>query len=154
MTSKVLMIFFIVFLIACSSKNEEPYNSKLSIQDEILSKTDIKLDTTKFVVLMDSVENTEGAFDSDYTWLVKIKFDNNYFEYLKKTIRSSTRYNTVQSEFDENWKGVDTSKIKGIWYLESRLFKFVEKHKRFNSEPTQIKIDTVTKKLDLVLSHL
>jgi len=154
MTSKVLMIFFIIFLIACSSKNEEPYNSKLSIQNEILSKTDIKLDTTKFTVILDSVENTEGAFDSDYTWLVKIKFENNYFENLKKVIKSSTRYNTIQSEFDENWKGVDTSKIKGIWYLESRLYKYVEKPKDYNSEPTQIRIDTLTRKLDLILSHL
>lgn len=154
MTSKVVMFFFVVLLVACSSKTEKPYNSKLSIRDEIFSKTNIKLDTTKFIVLEDSVKNTEEAFDSDYTWFVKIKFDNNYFETTKKKIRLSTKYNFVTSEVDENWKKMDTSKIKGIWYLDSSSYKYIENPKNYKSESVQISIDTLTKRLEFTLIHL
>lgn len=148
------MLFFVVLLVACYSKTEKPYNSKLSIRDEIFSKTNIKLDTTKFIVLEDSVKNTEEAFDSDYTWFVKIKFDNNYFETTKKKIRLSTKYNFVTSEVDENWKKMDTSKIKGIWYLDSTSYKYIENPKNYKSESIQISIDTLTKRLEFTLIHL
>ena len=154
MTSKIVMLFFVVLLVACYSKTEKPYNSKLSIRDEIFSKTNIKLDTTKFIVLEDSVKNTEEAFDSDYTWFVKIKFDNNYFETTKKKIRLSTKYNFVTSEVDENWKKMDTSKIKGIWYLDSTSYKYIENPKNYKSESIQISIDTLTKRLEFTLIHL
>ena len=143
-----------ITITSCKNENEKPYNSKLSIRDEIFSKTNIKLDTTKFIVLEDSVKNTEEAFDSDYTWFVKMKFDNNYFETTKKKIRLSTKYNFVTSEVDENWKKVDTSKIKGIWYLDSTTYKYIENPKNYKSESIQISIDTLTKRLEFTLIYL
>ncbi|MBA4239591.1 MAG: hypothetical protein C0448_02605 [Sphingobacteriaceae bacterium] len=155
MTSKLILTFLIIVaLTACSTKTKKPYNSKLCIQYDIGKLTGINLDTTKFTVLVDSIHNTEGAFDLDYTWYVNIRFDNNYFENIKQVIKTSVNYNSVTHEYDKNWTSVDTAKIKGVWHSDSTLFKFVQKPRQFNPEPIYLSVDTLTKTLDLELIHL
>lgn len=155
MTTKLILTFLIIVLLSnCSTTTKKPYNSKFSIQYDIGKLTDINLDTTMFTVLVDSVHNTEGAFDLDYIWYVNIRFDDNYFENLEQIIRTSESYNCVTHEFDKNWSSVDTSKVKGVWHTDSTLFKFVQKPKQFNPEPIYLSIDTSTKTLDLMLIHL
>ena len=141
-------------LIGCSTNTKESYNSKASIKYDISNLTGINLDTTKFSVLIDSIHNTEGAFDLDYTWFVNIQFNDKYFEELKEIIRESAYYNIVTHDFDKNWTSIDTSKIKGVWHSDSTLFRFVQKLNYSNPEPIYLSIDTVTKTLDLQLIHL
>ena len=155
MNSKIVMaFFFILALIACSNKNEENYNSKLAIQNEIKTLTNIALDTSKFIVLVDSVHDTEEAIDDDYSWFINIQFDKDYFHHLKKTIHSSANYNTIQYEYDEKWKDIDTTKGKGVWYSDSNKLDFIQNPKEFNSEPIILSVDTLTQKLNLLIIHL
>jgi hypothetical protein len=155
MASKLIQTLLIIFILTgCSTMTKKPYNSKLAIQSDIANLTDIHLDTTKFIVLVDSINNTEGAFDLDYTWYVNIRFDNDYFENIKTIIRSSAKFDSVTHDFDKNWNSVDTAKIKGVWHLDSTLFKFVQKPRQFNPEPIYLSVDTSTKTLDLQLIHL
>lgn len=131
----------------------ETYNSKLEIQNCIIQKTDIKLDTNKFTIILDSIHNTAGAFDLDYSWFVKLKFENSYFEKLKETIRSTPNYCVIEHEYSKSWDNIDTSKVKGVWTIDSVYIKYYRK-RGDNAEPIILSIDTVTKVLDFELIHL
>jgi hypothetical protein len=149
-----LVFFFILGIIACSKKTDKPYNSKLSIRDEIKTITNITIDTTQFSVLVDSIHNTEEAIDDDYTWFVTIQFDKDYFKQVKKNILSSNHYNAVTHENDPNWSSINTTTTKGVWYSETKFFKYVQKPKESNFQPVYISVDTLTKKLELLLIQL
>ena len=114
----------------------------------------ILLALTQFTVVLDSIHNTERTLDLDYAWYLKVRFNNNYFESLKKDIRTSPNYNLVKNGFDKNWNSVDTSKIKGIWYSDTTLLKFVQNPSEFNPEPIYLSVDTLTRILDFQLTHL
>ena len=155
LTSKLILTSLsLVALTACSTKTKIPYNSKLAIQQDIHVLTSIELDTAKFMVLLDSIHHTEGALDLDYTWYVNIRFENDYFEDLKRTIRTSADFNALTEQFDPNWSSIDTSNIKGVWYEHATLLKFAQKPREFNPEPIDLSVDTLTKTLDLRLIHL
>lgn len=154
MQIKTLIYFLlIVILTSCVTRTEKPYNPKLAIQNRVNEKTNITLDTNNFIILLDSIYNTEGAFDSDYSWFVKLKFDNNYFDKLKEIIRTTPNYCAIEHQYGESWNNIDTSKIKGIWIVDSVYFKYYQKPKTY-SEPIILSIDTVTKTFDLELIHL
>lgn len=156
MKAYFFLIFSAVFLLdACLPSSEKPYNSKATIRYDINNITGLKLDTSKFVVLMDSIHHTEGAFDSDYTWYVKIKFGNEYFDSLKCNIRNTSYYNAVKGYGSNGWKGVDTSKVKGVWYArDTAKIEFIKKPNYFDPEPIYLNVDTVNKILNLTLMHL
>ncbi len=152
MNSKLLLIFiFLLGVLSCSTNIKE-YNSKLAIRNDIKELTAIELDTSKFTVLLDSIHNTEGAFDSDYTLFVRVKFDQNYFDSLKQTICSTSYFNVVN--LNEDWKVVDTSKIKGVWFIDSASYRYLQKPMESNPEPIYLYIDTVSRDLNLELYHL
>ncbi|QQR99201.1 MAG: hypothetical protein IPK18_06765 [Sphingobacteriales bacterium] len=153
---KLTLVFstILIFILqACSNQSKDEYNSKHRINYSIYFFTDIRLDTTKFEVITDSIHNTEGAFDVDYSWFVKLKFDSIYFENLKNEIRASNNFNTNKSEFDDNWKLID-SNILGIWLIDTTNIRFVQKPVKYNPESKWLSIDTVTKVLELELIHL
>jgi hypothetical protein len=155
MTPKLILTsFMIIASTACSTKTKKSYNSKHAIQHAIGNLTNITLDTAKFTVLVDSIHNTEGAFDNDYTWYVKIRFHGDFFENLKGTIWSSANFNSVTNQYDKNWGSIDTSKIKGVWHSDSLYFRFFQKPIKNNPEPIYLSVDTLTKTLELQLIHL
>lgn len=145
---------FIILLSACTNNYNNKYNSKLTIRNNIYYLTNITLDTSEFTTLRDSIQNTEAAFDLDYTWYVKIKFDSTYFVNLKNIVTKSENYYLINNEFDLKWNSIDTTKIKGIWYCDSTFFRFIQKPREFNPEPISLTIDTLTRILDLELIHL
>jgi hypothetical protein len=150
----VVVLIFATLLTACRSKPKETYNSKLAITNEIKEKTTISLDTAKFRVLIDSIHNTEEAFDSDYDWSVTIQFDANYIKQIKKDIQSSTYFNLVTYEYDDKWNTIDTAQVLGIWHEKANELEFIQKPKKYNPEPIQLTLDTVTRKLNLYIIHL
>jgi hypothetical protein len=155
MTMKLIIISWItVLLTACLTKTRSSYNSKLTIRHRIGYLTGIDLDTAKFTVLTDSINNTDGAFDLDYAWYINILFDKVYFESLKKTISSSPNLAPGKNEFEINWSAIDTQRIRGIWYSDSAFFRFVQKPKKFNPEPIYLWVDTLARTLNLELIHL
>lgn len=154
MQIKTLIFFLlIVVLTSCSTRTEKPYNPKLVIQNRVNEKTNIKLDTNNFIILLDSIHNTEGAFDLDYSWFVKLKIDNRYFDKLKENIRSTPNYCAIENQYSESWNNIDTSKVKGIWTVDSVSLKYYQKP-GYYAEPIILSIDTVTKTFDLELIHL
>jgi hypothetical protein len=155
-----LLAFLAVIFTSCLHQTDkEAYNPKLSIQYLIQDKTNLLLDTNSFTINLDSVKNTEGAFDLDYTWFIKTQFDNNSFEKLKQNIRSTIGFcavNWYEDRYNEKWAKVDTSKIKGVWTIDSVYFKFVEKPTSdgFRREILRLSFDSVTRKADIELVHL
>ena len=151
---KTLIYFSIITtLTSCSNCIEQPYNPKLAIQNRINEKTHIKLDTSSFIIILDSIHNTEGAFDLDYSWFVKLKFDDSYFDNLKENIRATPNYCAIEHQNSESWNNIDTSKVKGIWTVDSVSLKYYQKPGTY-SETIILSIDTVTKTFDLELIHL
>lgn len=155
MKAYLFLLFSIIFLLtACIPSSKRPYNSKAAIRYDINSLTSINLDTSKFEVLMDSIHHTEGAFDSDYTWYVKIKFSNEYFDTIKNRIRYSRYFGKARYYGGINWKKVDTTNLKGVWFIDSNKFEFIQRSDYLNPEPIYLNVDTVNKMLDLTLIHL
>ncbi|MCL9806594.1 hypothetical protein NAT51_13745 [Flavobacterium amniphilum] len=146
----IVTLLGLIALTSCS----KPHNSKQAIHSELKHLVNLELDTSKFVVLTDSVHNTEGAFDLDYTWYANIRFDKDYFENVKKTIRSSANFNTITNEYDKKWFSIDTSKIKGVWHSDSVFLEYIQKPKGFKSESIYLSIDTTSRELNLRLIHL
>ena len=146
----VTLLLFFIALSACS----KPYNPKLAIRTELERLVDLKIDSAKFVVLTDSVKNTEGAFDLDYTWYANIRFDKDYFESVKKNIRSSQNFNLITNEYDKKWFSIDTSKIKGVWHADSVFLEYIQKPKGFKPEILYLSVDTLSRELNLELIHL
>ncbi|MBS1636906.1 MAG: hypothetical protein JST26_13395 [Bacteroidetes bacterium] len=133
---------------------KDAYNSKLTIQQSIAKLTGLNPDTAKFEVLADSIHYTEGAFDLDYTWHVHIRFQDQYFDKIKRDIRNTPVFDSVTNDYDKNWSLVDTSKVKGLWHSDSASFMFTQKPKKFNPERIYLWVDTPTKTLTLQLVHI
>jgi hypothetical protein len=153
----LLLILILSFTISCHK--EKKYNSKLAFRDLIIEKTGFPIDTRSFSISLDSVDHTEGAFDSDYTWNIKTQFNDTQFEKLKQNIRATKYFKFLQiSEANdkEMWAKIDTAKVKGVWITDSIFYKFVEKPTRdgFRAEEFYFSIDTVTKQSRVVLIHL
>lgn len=132
----------------------KPHNSKQTIQTELKNLVGLELDTAKFVVLTDSIHKKEEIFDLDYTWYTTILFDKDYFENVKKNIRSSANFNTITNEYDKKWFSIDRSKIKGVWHSDSEFLEYIQKPKGFKSESIFLSIDTISRELNLRLIHL
>lgn len=155
MNSKIVIaLIFVPLLTACFSKSKESYNSKLAITNEIKERTSISLDTTKFEVLIDSIHNTEEAFDSDYNWSATILLDANYINEIKKEIQGSKYFNWVTYEFDDNWNKIDTTQVHGIWHEKAHELEFIQKPKKYNPEPIQVILEPSSHKLYLHVIHL
>lgn len=155
MKTNIIVFFTLTILLAsCLPSSKKSYNSKITIRYDLKNLTGLELDTAQFKVLTDSIHHTDGAFDSDYTWYVKIKFAENYFSPLKDKIRYSPYFDLARYEYDGNWKKIDTAQITGIWCIDSAEFRFVQKPINFNPEPIYLTVDTINRILDLTLMHL
>lgn len=155
MKSKLIVLIIITCVLkSCTTRPKNTYNSKNCIKHEVDELTNLQLDTTQFIVLVDTIIYNENAFDLDYTWLVKVRFNDNYFNDIKSLITSSKNYNLIESEFDPNWICVDTTSLKGVWFQKTKSLVFIRKPNKFNTEPINLSIDGVTKTLDLKLIHL
>jgi hypothetical protein len=159
--SKKIIFFLPIFIFVLPSclqqRDKKTYNAKLSFQYLILEKTNLQLDTNSFTINLDSVKHTEGAFDSDYCWFIKSQFDKISFEKIKQNIRTTIGFCTVgayEQFYNEKWAKIDTSKIKGVWTIDSVFIKFIEKPIAFRGEILQFSLDTLTQQANVELIHL
>lgn len=148
---KIFISILTIILFSCTKKN---YNPKYTIQNSIHEKSDLELDTSQFSILLDSVHNTETAFDLDYQWYVKLKIENNYFENVKRKIKATSYFNLISHQYDSKVYSVNTTKVKGIWYTDSTRFVFRENSMKSNTEYIQMFLDTSTHILEFELVHL
>jgi hypothetical protein len=108
------------------------------IQPLIKEKTDLII-PKDFEVLKNVIEHTEGAFDSDYSIELIIK----YKETDEKDI------------IEQILKGSQLKSGKGSWKKYNNSFDFKYIHNEINRvEPFYFNVDTLNNKMELSLTHL
>ena len=116
-------------------------NEKLDldgIETLIQEKTDLII-PKNFLVLENLIENTEGAFDSDYSISLSIKY------------KESDEKNIVEQIL----KSAEIKSSKGSWRNYKSGFDFEHNYNEINrAEPFNFKVDTLNNKIELNLNHL
>ena len=134
----VLLIGFgLIFMLGVERSTKD----KLSQEEMtflIKDKTDFNL-PEQFEVLENKIEHTEGAFDSDYSIKLKIKYNESDEKNIIEQIIKSMK---LESE-------------KGLWKDYDNGFDFEHSYNEINrAEPFYFIVDTLNNKMELNLSHL
>lgn len=133
----MIIVVLAYFLAALFYKPDEKLATK-NIKPLIKEKTDLVI-PENFEVLDNLIEHTEGAFDSDYSILLKVK----YLEVDEKSITEQIS-NTLHLKSE-----------KGIWKRSENGYRFEHKNNEENmAEPFYFEIDTIINTLELDLYHL
>ena len=110
-----------------------------------------------FQVLQDSVIHTEGAFDLDYTFHLNLKYQDSIENNIVEQIKKSTYFDTLQTMNygDSTWNITLSKTEKGIWTTEENGFRFLHSNNEANTkEPFNLKVDTSSNNIDLIIIHL
>jgi hypothetical protein len=122
----------------------------------IQEKTDFKL-PKNFKVLLDSVEQTEGALDSDYSYALTIEYNQLMEKEIVKQITNSIFFDTIKTSnyADPIWDEINSKTEKGIWASKKNGFEFFHcDNDKNRAEPFYLTVDTLTNRIELNLSHL
>ena len=108
------------------------------IEPLIKEKTDLII-PKDYETLENLIEHTEGAFDSDYSIGLKIKYQESEEKQITEQI-----HNGIKSKSD-----------KGIWKRYVNGFDFEHNENEINrAEPFYFKVDTLSNTIELNLIHL
>ena len=134
------ILFFGFMLVVFAGMMNKP-DSKLtleSIEPIIKEKTDLTI-PKDFEILENIIEHTEGAFDSDYSIRLKIRYQESEEKNITEQIYSGIKYKS------EN----------GIWKRYKNGFDFEHNENELNrAEPFYFKVDTLSNTMELNLMHL
>jgi hypothetical protein len=122
----------------------------------IQEKTDLKL-SENFKVLIDSVEQTEGALDSDYSYDLTIQYAQLIEKNIVAQISNSVLFDTIKTTnyADPIWDIIHSKTKKGIWARNKVGFEFLHCDNDVNRpEPFYLTVDTLTNRIELNLFHL
>lgn len=150
MKSQIYSAF--VFFCASCSNNVTPE----SISEEIEIKTNLKLNPN-FEIIKAEHYDTPGAFDSDYTWTVELKYLESEEEAIRSQILNSDFFNLRTDSYFVTpiIATIDSLGLKGSWYRTDSGFEFLTAHTEENErEPFELIIDTTSNSLHYVLMHL
>ena len=135
-------------------------NSQSSNPQEISSlikkKTDLELENN-FIILKDDIKHTEGAFDSDYSYELIIKYQDFEKHKIKNQILNSILFDTTNTRYNPKsiWKIINSKTDKGIWTYSKYGFEFLHcDNDKNRPEPFYIRVDTLTNRIELNLMHL
>lgn len=134
----IFALGFMVYLFAGTMN--KPYEKLASerIEPLIREKTDLTI-PNDFEILENLIEHTEGAFDSDYSIGLKIKYQESEEKHITEQI-----YNGIKSKSE-----------KGIWKRNLSGFDFEHNGNEINrAEPFYFKVDTLSNTIELNLMHL
>ena len=148
-------LILIIALNSCSNSNKREW-TKTDMASLLSEKSDLQI-SKNFNVIKDSIKNTEGAFDLDYTYYLKIEYDKLEEENIIEQIINSAFFDTIQfmNYAEPIWKEVQLKGKKGIWTKEEKGFRYLYLNNGVNSrEPFYLNIDTTTNRIDLTLIHL
>jgi hypothetical protein len=133
-------IFFAFIAYLFAGITNKP-NEKLALENiELLiqDKTDLII-PKNFEVLKNLIEHTDGAFDSDYSISLSIKFEESDEKNILEQINKS-------AEIKSN---------KGLWKKYKNGFEFEHNNNEINSaEPFYCTVDTLNNNIKLILNHL
>lgn len=129
---------FMVYLFAGTTNKPDGKLALDRIEPLIKEKTDLVI-PNDFEILKNLIEHTEGAFDSDYSIGLKIKYQESDENHITQQIHNGMNY---KSE-------------KGIWKRDSNGFDFEHNENEINrTEPFYFKVDTLSNTIELNLRHL
>ena len=146
-----LYFAFAIFFVSCSS----PVTPE-SISEEIETKTNLKLNPNFEIIKAEHID-TPGAFDSDYTWNVELKYLESEEEAIRNQILVSDFFNLRTDSYIVTpiITTIDSLELKGSWYRTDLGFEFLTAHTEENErEPFELIIDTTSNTLHYVLMHL
>ena len=134
------MLFFGFMLVIFAGMMNKP-DSELSlegIKPLIIEKTNLTI-PKDFEILENLIEHTEGAFDSDYSILLKIKYQESEEKYITEQIHN----------------GIKSKSENGIWKPNENGFDFKHNANEINrAEPFYFEVDTLSNTIKLNLTHL
>ena len=133
-----LFLGFMAYLFAGMMNKPDGELALDRIEPLIKEKTDLTI-PKDFEILENLIEHTEGAFDSDYSIGLTIKY------------KESDEKNIVEQIL----KSAELESDKGSWKKYDSGFDFEHKYNEINrAEPFYFKVDTLNNKMELNLSHL
>ncbi|SNR42158.1 hypothetical protein [Flavobacterium sp. ov086] len=145
----------LLVLISCHKSKSDEW-TKANMTHLIQGKTDLKL-PKNFKVLLDSVEQTEGALDSDYSYALTIEYNQLMEKEIVKQITNSILFDTIKTSnyADPIWDEINSKTEKGIWASKKNGFEFFHcDNDKNRAEPFYLTVDTLTNRIKLNLSHL
>jgi hypothetical protein len=134
----IFALGFMAYLFAGTiNKPDEKLDSE-RIEPLIREKTDLTI-PNDFEILENLIEHTKGAFDSDYSIGLKIKYQESEEKHITEQIRN----------------GIKSKSEKGIWKRNLNGFDFEHNGNEINrAEPFYFKVDTLSNTIELNLMHL
>jgi hypothetical protein len=150
-----ILVVLSLVLISCKKSKSEEW-TKADMIHLIHEKTDLKL-PKNFKVLLDSVRQTEGAFDSDYSYALTIEYNQLQEKEIVKQITNSLLFDTIKTSnyADPIWDEINSKTEKGIWASGKNGFEFFHcDNEKNRTEPFYLTVDTLTNIIELNLSHL
>jgi hypothetical protein len=134
----ILFFGFMVYLFAGMMNKPDGELALDRIEPLIQEKTDLTI-PKGFEILENLIEHTEGAFDSDYSIGLTIRYNE------------SDEKNIVEQIL----KSAELKSDKGSWNKYNNGFDFEHNNNEINrAEPFYFKVDTLNNKMELNLSHL
>jgi len=137
----LIPLFFFGLMVYLFSGMLSKPDGELSIaRIEPLIKEKTKLNIPKeYEILENLIEHTEGAFDSDYSIGLKIKYKESDEKFITEQIHN----------------GMKSNSEKGIWKRYVSGFDFEHNENEINrAEPFYFKVDTLSNTIELNLMHL
>jgi len=153
----VIMIFgYIIYIISIMFDRPDSSLSETRIQSLIKNKTDFII-PKDYEVSKNLIHHTEGAFDSDYSIELTIKYQSSEEKYIVEQIINSELFDITKTQnyTDPIWTKINDNTEKGIWSKKENGFNFLHcDNDKNRSEPFYFEIDTLNNIIELNLSHL
>jgi len=138
LTTPILLFGFMMVIFSGMMDRPDSELKIKSIEPLIKEKTNLTI-PKNFEILENLIEHTEGAFDSDYSIELKIKYQESEEKNITEQI-----LNSMKSKSD-----------KGTWGHYETGFDFKHNNNESNrAEPFYFKVDTLRNRIEMNLSHL
>ena len=134
----IFALGFMVYIFAGTMNKPDGELALDRIKPLIKEKTDLSI-PNDFEILENLIEHTEGAFDSDYSIGLKIKYQESEEKHITEQIHN----------------GIKSESKNGIWKRYENGFDFEHNGNKINrAEPFYFKVDTLSNTIELNLMHL
>ncbi|UII33654.1 hypothetical protein LVD17_07450 [Fulvivirga ulvae] len=106
-----------------------------------------------FKVMENKTFHYPGAFDSDYTWVFKLKVSEKDIKKISEQIENSKFYNAKDDYSNSIYDSLTTYNLKGYWVLDKNVYEFYQAVEQWK-EITTIQIDRLERTIEVNLTHL
>lgn len=126
----------------------------LHFTNTIKDKSDVEM-SMFYIPLKSYTRHTPNAFDSDYTWMKKVKLRKSDYQSISKQIEASRffrAYGSKRYKFNI-YDSLRIYQLPGYWVDEGDTYEFTPSEEAW-AEPTEIIIDKDKRTLEMRLVHL